>query len=153
MKSKTISEKSYHIDFELVENLIQSEEVNIFMVEKLLENIKSEGAWKSVLPIEYESRWIMDGNHRLNVAYRLGLLFIPVVRLKYNDHRVKVYNWENDKLYCIDNLSREIESKKILPYKTTRHLFEPLLPDVNFNLNTLCDKKVWLDISGSSIPI
>ncbi|PHM66523.1 hypothetical protein Xsto_01135 [Xenorhabdus stockiae] len=148
MKQRIVSGESYHIGFELVKNLVQSEEVDAIMVERLQRKISLEGIWKSIIPIEYKSNWVMDGNHRLNVAYGLGLLFIPVVRLKYSDHRVKVYDWKDNKPYCINNITREIENKKILPYKTTRHFFNPSLPDVNFALDTLCDRKVWSQIKS-----
>lgn len=132
-----IYRKKYFIQLVPISFLRQSEEVNIDAVNLLSENIHSEGTWKTAIPVEKESGWVMDGNHRLRVAHNLGLKYIPVIRLQYGDPRVSVHRWANGSLYPLDQLINEIKQRVLLPFKTTKHLFNPGLPQIKMSLDRL----------------
>jgi len=128
---------AYIIRLEEVACLQQSEEVSQEAVEALSDNIRRGGFWTTVIPAEMASGWIMDGNHRLNAARYLELKYIPVVRLHYDDPRVSVLRWDNDQPYPLEQVNHEARRGALLPFKTTRHRFNPLLPDVNVALDIL----------------
>lgn len=132
--------ENYVVRLEKISSLRQSEEVNNETVSSLSEDILSEGIWTTVIPAEWESGWIMDGNHRLNVARHLGLRYLPVIRLRYDDPRVSVLRWDSGKPYPVSQLRSEIQSSLLLPFKTTKHLFNPLLPDVRVSLDKLRER-------------
>ncbi|GAA3592175.1 hypothetical protein GCM10023078_19790 [Gibbsiella greigii] len=133
----TKSDVNYVIKIEKTSTLRQSEEVSREAVSFLSENILSEGIWKTVIPAEWNTGWVMDGNHRLSVARYLGLTYLPVVRLHYDDPRVRVLRWDNCEPYPMHQLRCEIQSSILLPFKTTKHLFNPLLPDIRMVLDEL----------------
>ncbi|WP_336750066.1 ParB N-terminal domain-containing protein [Pantoea vagans] len=128
---------AYIIRLEEVVSLQQSEEVSQEGVKALTDAIREEGVWTTIIPAEMTSGWVMDGNHRLNAAKYLGLKYVPVVRLSYNDPRVSVLRWDNDQPYPLDQVEREAQRGLMLPYKTTRHRFIPLLPHVSVPLDAL----------------
>ncbi len=134
---ETMSSPAYVILFEEVACLRQSEEVSREAVKTLSDIIMGEGVWTTVIPAEMASSWVMDGNHRLNVARYLGLKYLPVVRLSYEDPRVSVLRWDNDKPYPLDQIDHRVKSGLLLPFKTTRHRFDPLLPVVEIPLDVL----------------
>ncbi len=132
-----ISNKHYNVQLTLVSDLLQSEESCNETVSKLCKKIIDDGTWKTVIPAEWSSGWVMDGNHRLNVAKKLGLKYLPIVRLHYDDPRVNVLCWDNGKKYSMNQLQIDINSGILLPYKTTKHIFTPQLPKVSIPLNAL----------------
>ncbi|EBP0013110.1 transcriptional regulator [Salmonella enterica] len=118
-----------------------SEEVNMEHVEALTEKIALCQKWITPVPIEKNTGIIMDGNHRYRVANKLGLTYIPCILLDYTDARVSVYNWNNGEPFCPLKIRDYILNQgKIFPYKTTRHLFSPALPSVDFQIKQLFDK-------------
>ncbi len=79
----------------------------------------------------------MDGNHRLNSAIHLGLKYISVAWLHYDDQRVivmRLYNGRPYPLYLLDHGAR---CGVLLPFKKAGQRFDTLLPDVNVPLATL----------------
>ncbi len=80
----------------------------------------------------------MDGNHRYQVAKQLKLSLLPCILLSYQDNRVKVNYQNSDQPYDVKNIFEVIlYQNKLLPYKTTKHHFSPLLPTINFKLSLL----------------
>jgi len=115
-----------------------SEEVNMEHVEALTEEIAYYKKWITPVPIEKNTGIIMDGNHRYCVANNLGLTYIPCILLDYTDVRVRVHDWNSGEPFCPLKIRDHIVNQgKIFPYKTTRHLFSPDLPEVNFQLKQL----------------
>ncbi|MBS0969381.1 MULTISPECIES: ParB N-terminal domain-containing protein [Yersiniaceae] len=128
---------NYIVQLEKITCLRQSEEISSEAVKGLSARILCEGIWTTVIPVEWASGWVMDGNHRLNVARHLGLTHLPVVRLRYDDPRVSVLRWDNETPYPTTQISAEIARRVLLPFKTTKHRFSPLLPEVRISLNEL----------------
>ncbi len=118
-----------------------SEEVNMAHVEALTKEIVRCQRWTTPIPIEKETGIIMDGNHRYQVAHHLALTYIPCVLLDYTDTRITVYDWQNGRAFSPLRIREQIlKQGNIFPYKTTRHLFSPSLPAVNFPLEQLVEK-------------
>ncbi|HGM7713352.1 MULTISPECIES: ParB N-terminal domain-containing protein [Serratia] len=115
-----------------------SEEVNMEHVIALTEDIARCQKWITPVPIEKHTGIIMDGNHRYRVANNLGLMYLPCILLDYTDVRVRVHDWNNGEPFCPLKIRDHIVNQgKIFPYKTTRHLFSPVLPAVDFQLKQL----------------
>ncbi|MCA6220779.1 ParB N-terminal domain-containing protein [Photorhabdus antumapuensis] len=133
------SGKEYEVSFEKVSSLRQSEEVDSAAVKYLSDGIVENGIWNTVIPTEYNSGWIMDGNHRYNVAKNLGLKYLPVAKLCYTDTRVSVLNWKSGESFCLKSIGKCIKEGRVLPYKTTKHIFYPALPEISIPLDMLWD--------------
>ena len=65
------------------ESLIPTEDVDPERVIALQAQILRQDIWTVPITIEKDALFVMDGHHRLTVARRLRLAFIPVVPLDY----------------------------------------------------------------------
>jgi hypothetical protein len=69
----------------------------------------------------------MDGNR-----------YLPCVPLYYGDTRVTVSHWKAGVPFPLERIFDCILNKgRLLPYKTTRHRFDPALPRTDFALCVL----------------
>ncbi len=124
----------YEIEIIDLKKIVSSEDTEPNVVYLLTEKICTDNFWYSVIPIEASKNIVMDGNHRIMVAYRLGLKRVPIVRLNYSDESVKVLDWSTNKEFDIHSIFETINKGVIFPYKTTRHIFTPQLPHVKIPL-------------------
>lgn len=107
-------------------------------VDWLTEKIVAEGLWTTALAISTEHNLVMDGQHRLEAALKLGLKHVPCFFFSYNS--IKVYSLRPEiNVNGNDIINNFIQNKPILPYKTAKHvlpslsLSEPLpLKDLKF---------------------
>ena len=88
----------------------------------------------------------MDGHHRLDVAKRLNLKFVPVLLTDYD--RIDVTAWREGEYVTPDSISAMARSGQKFPYKTTRHILRGDLPRRNIPLIEL----MWPQIEHSSPP-
>jgi hypothetical protein len=114
-----------------------SELVDAGTVICLAKKIERERWWTTPISVEKESGIIMDGNHRLKVAMMLGLKYLPCIAISYSDPRVKVLDWVTGEPYDIQKIYRTIDENRLLPYKTTRHIFDPSIPNCKVPLSIL----------------
>jgi hypothetical protein len=114
-----------------------SEEVVLRDVEKLAADILRRHCWTTPIPVERQSGIIMDGNHRWHAARLLQLTHLPCIALDYGDPRVRVVRWEDGSSFALAELRETVARGAVLPYKTTRHMFAPALPEVEFDLAAL----------------
>ncbi|WP_255754297.1 transcriptional regulator [Massilia sp. erpn] len=114
-----------------------SEAVDAEAVELLARRVMAEGMWSTALPVEENTGYIMDGNHRLAVAHRLGLRQLPCIPLSYEDRRISVCHWSTGRPFAASEMERLAEQGVLLPYKTTRHRFAPTLPRLELPLELL----------------
>ena len=130
--------RSYCVALKPVDFFLHSEEVDEEAVHRLAASISQAGTWTTPIPIDRETGIIMDGNHRARAAVLLGLHYLPCVLLSYRDPRVVVTHWHSGEPFCVDSIhSQVLLHKRLLPYKTTRHLFAPALPDTEIQLDML----------------
>lgn len=115
----------------------RSEAVDYENVLLLKQRIAEAGQWLHPIPVESTHGIVMDGNHRVTVAALLGLKMLPCIRLRYDDPRVKVYDWRTGAPFDVDRIMDCVGADRMLPQKSTRHLFSPALPTVNIDLAAL----------------
>jgi ParB-like chromosome segregation protein Spo0J len=106
-------------------------------VSLLADKIRHRGIWTHPIPVCDIRALVMDGNHRLAAATRLGLRRVPVIRLSYVSTQVKVWNRLDGAQFDLARLDQIISERTVLPYKTTRHEFAPPLPLVEVMLQSL----------------
>jgi len=114
-----------------------SEEVDEQSVLQLAERIRSEAMWIAPIVIEKATGVVMDGNHRLRAGRMLGLTHLPCIQLEYGDPRVSVQHWHTGSPFQIEAIFHAINQDRVLPYKSTRHSFDPPLPTTCIPLETL----------------
>ena len=62
---------------------------------------------------------------------------MPCILLRYGDPRIRVRDWNTGEPFDIARIFRTIACGKMFPYKTTRHFFDPRLPDTPIPLAQL----------------
>jgi len=67
----------------------------------------------------------------------LGLRYLPCVPLDYVDLRVTVLDWKTHEPFSVERIYRSVMNNQVLPYKTTKHLFAPMLPGTEIPLEVL----------------
>ena len=104
-------------------------------VDWLVEKIKSEGFWTRPLSLDEEFDLVLDGQHRMEAAKILGLLWVPAVRFQYSEVEV----WSLRPKYSLtyeDVIARALLGD-IYPYKTVKHRFAQPPPDVALALKEM----------------
>lgn len=114
-----------------------SEEVDPADVERLAAHIAQAGLWTTPIPIERSTGIIMDGNHRWHAARLLRLTLMPCIPLDYGDPRVRIQRWGDGSDFPVTDIHATLSSGRVLPYKSTRHLFAPPLPELRYALDSL----------------
>ena len=104
-----------------VNQLIHIEGYSQKRVDWLLEKVIREKEWTVPLKIEIEHSLVMDGQHRMEVAKKLGLKNVPVVRLSYEE--VEVWSLRDNHLVDSQSIISRSLSGDIYPYKTAKHSF------------------------------
>ena len=104
-------------------------------VEWLKKKILSEKIWKVPLALDDQHGFVLDGQHRMEVAKALNLKKVPVVEFSYSKVLVRSlrpkYNFEWQ-----DVVQRALQGN-IYPYKTVKHDFIVPLPRVSYRLDEL----------------
>ena len=96
-----------------------------------------ERAWIAPIPIDKGTGIVMDGNHRVRAGRLLGLTHLPCIHLDYADPRVTVRDWNTGHSFEVDKIFRAIDENRILPFKSTKHSFDPPLPQTRIPLDSL----------------
>ncbi len=136
---RAVVARGYVVAVRPIEFFRPSEEVDVDHVRQLAEQVRSSGHWLAPLPVEAASGLVMDGNHRLQVARLLGLRRLPCIPLRYDDQRLCVQCWKTGRPFSLDELQAIVTVSAVLPYKTTRHAFDPPLPETEIPLSLLGD--------------
>jgi hypothetical protein len=142
--------RRYECTLEDMSFLRPSEEVVRADVERLAEEIRRAACWTRPIPVERDSGIIMDGNHRWHAARLLRLARVPCFLIDYADPRVRVVHWADGAAFPVARVHATIASGRVLPYKTTRHFFEPGLPGSTWPLATLQRTAVGASTSAAS---
>ena len=128
------------VELWLISGLRPSEGVCDISVAELTDRIRNEGVWTHPVPVCEQTGLVMDGNHRLKAAERLGLQWVPVIPLSYFGGRVVVRDRKDGGLFDLSRLLPVVHTGTLLPYKTTEHEFEPALPVISIRLNSLLNR-------------
>jgi hypothetical protein len=103
-----------------------------------LEQIAMKKHWTHPLLVHKDTKIIMDGHHRYQIARKLGLKHIPCVLTSYTNPYLKVY-FHRDNSILDDQLIIEAgQSGKLFDKKSTRHeLAFNCIPQTNIPLTFL----------------
>lgn len=124
------------VSFVDVKSLVRIEDYDRKRALKLKNIIISDNAWTVPIIVEKKHHLILDGHHRFEVAKALGFSRIPAILVDYNDIDV----WSLRKEIFVDQetvIKHAYEENKIYPYKTVKHKYNFLIPEVNYNLGDL----------------
>lgn len=129
---------AYDIEIRPLSFLRASEEIDERAAVALAGSIASEGVWRAPIPVEKRTGIVMDGNHRRHAAGLLDLTHVPCILLDYDDPKVSVSDWRTGAPYDVARIFREVmRAQRLLPYKSTRHVFAPELPCSSIALSML----------------
>ena len=81
------------------------------------------GIWERPICIEKNYRLILDGQHRYNVAVKLGLKYIPCDLFDYSDKKLLVWSLRKDCIVTKKLVISKALNGDIYPYKTAKHKF------------------------------
>ncbi len=105
-----------------IDKLKEHEEINPALLEKLKEEIASDGALKLAIAVDRNTWVVIDGHHRIQALKLLGCKKIPVVFIDYASPDVVVQSWRLGENVTKDDVIQAALSGKKMPPKTTRHL-------------------------------
>ncbi len=93
-------------------------------LEELVAEIKHDGyIWDPVL-VDKNTMIILDGHHRCAAAKQLGLTRVPVRFVDYAGDEVQVTSWRKGDQVTKQAVIDAGLSGKLLPIKTSRHLYD-----------------------------
>jgi hypothetical protein len=106
----------------------------------LAKKIQTEGVWTKPVVLDREHHLVMDGQHRMEVARRLGLAVVPALIYDYTE--VEVWSLRPGH-YSVS--AEEITARAlcgdIYPYKTAKHRFPcGELPTLSIPVEELHDR-------------
>lgn len=118
-----------------VAGLKHIEEHDESRVKELAEKIMRENQWTQPIIVEKKNHMVLDGQHRLEVAKALGFTKIPAILVDYNSVRV----WTLRREYPVSQkkVFAKVKSGKVYPYKTVKHKFSFVLPEIAVALEKL----------------
>lgn len=101
----------------------------------LAEKIAAEGVWTAPLVTDRTDLLVMDGQHRMEAARRLGLRRVPAVRLDYES--TPVFSLRPECEVSVAEIRRRAASGDIYPYKTAKHVLPSGMPSCRIPLSEL----------------
>ena len=129
------------VDIHIVErsSLRGHEEVIPSNLETRISKLQNKGFYKPII-VDSETLVILDGHHKWTAAGVLDLNWVPVVKVNYlSDPSVTVDVWPGCGKELI-NKEEVIEmglSEDVFPPKTSRHIFEFEVPQIQVPLKSL----------------
>jgi L-serine kinase (ADP) len=106
-------------------------------VARLIELITANGSWKVPIAVEHSTLAIMDGHHRFNAAKLMGLSRVPCMLMNYQTSGVSLKSWRDEYSITVEDIFYMIKKNKKYPLKTTRHLFDPSITEIDIPLSLL----------------
>lgn len=103
-----------------VNKLLHIEDYGRKKVLNLEEKILKDNKWTNPLKISKEFL-VMDGQHRMEVAKKLGLKVVPCLIFDYDE--VKVWSLRKNQVVTSELIIKKSLSGDIYPYKTAKHAF------------------------------
>jgi hypothetical protein len=104
------------------------EEIDANQVERVVKSMRESGRFFPPLLVDFESKVILDGHHRLEACKRLGCKRIPCYCVDYlRDDGILLESWRPDVRLTKPDVIQMGLSDRVYPQKTTRHIYK--LPD------------------------
>jgi hypothetical protein len=107
-----------------IDKLKHHEMVDPNHLEKLREEIKSDGILKVAIVVDEERNIILDGHHRVVALKELGCAKIPAVLVDYNSPNIEVQSWRNPEKVTKEDVIKAGISQEKLPPKTSKHMIK-----------------------------
>lgn len=104
-------------------------------VEWLKSKILKEGVWNQPIKISREHHLVLDGQHRFEVAMKLGLARVPCQVFDYRD--VEIWSLRDDCVVTHDLVIERSLKGDIYPYKTVKHRFRDPIQVCSYPIETL----------------
>ncbi len=101
----------------------------------LQQKIVQEGVWTRPLIVEKKRHLVLDGQHRLECAQALGLAVVPCLPVDYDE--VAVWSLRKEYRVSATAVRRKVQRGEIYPYKTVKHKFKFLVPELHIPLSEL----------------
>jgi hypothetical protein len=120
-----------------ISTIYETEEHDACFAFKLAESILIMKKWTVPIAVEYSNFFIMDGHHRFNAAKNLGLKRLPCILMDYKRSGIKLHSWRSDMNISTDQIFSMARQGKKYPFKTTRHIFQPPIGEINVPLELL----------------
>jgi hypothetical protein len=134
---RSAQESSLEVLLVDLDRVLPTEEVDPVFVETLVAGMKAAGVWTHPLLVESGSYAVLDGHHRLAAARSLGLCSVPAVCVGYADPKVHLESWRPGLRFTPEEVLERARSGRLLPYKSTRHVTDFVLPQVRVPLAAL----------------
>ena len=118
-----------------VANLKHIEEYDSKRVDELSKKIKKENCWTQPVIVDKKHYLVLDGQHRMEVAKKLGFAKIPAILVDYDSVRV----WTLRREYPVSQTKvwTKVKNGEVYPYKTVKHKFSFVLPEISIGLDEL----------------
>ena len=104
-----------------VERLRHIEGFSKRRVEWLMGKMLKEGVWTKPVAVDDAHDLVLDGQHRMEAAKRLGLKWVPAIRYVYAD--VEVWSLRPQHEFDWKQVTERALADKPYPYKTVKHRF------------------------------
>jgi hypothetical protein len=119
-----------------VERLRHIEGFSRKRVDWLVAKILAEGVWTRPVALDDEHDLVLDGQHRMETAKRLGLRWVPAVRYDYA--RIELWSLRPAHRFDWRVVTERALAEKPYPYKTVKHRFpDGGLPEIAIPLDDL----------------
>lgn len=103
-----------------------------------LEHIVKEKYWTRPLLVHKDTKIIMDGHHRYQIAKNLDLKYVPCVLTSYTNPYLKVYSYKDNSIIDNQLIIEAGQSGKLFDKKSTRHELQVnCIPQINIPLKVL----------------
>jgi hypothetical protein len=103
----------------------------------LEKRIRAEGVWTRPIVVDRAHHLVMDGQHRMEVARRLGLAVVPALVFDYRDVEVWSLRPGHYTVSAVEITRRALRGD-IYPYKTAKHRFPcGKLPELSIPVESL----------------
>jgi len=115
------------------------EAVSSKRVRELVERIRKDGCLKNPVVADQETLVVLDGHHRVAALKRLGVKKAPVSLVDYKNGEVRVYLRQKEILMKLikEAVIQKGLSGEVFPAKTTRHLIQSRVRNINYRLKKL----------------
>ena len=131
---------STHLELVRIEDLIEHEEVDEHHLEELSRLIIADGVLKRPLAVDYRTRVVLDGVHRLNFLKRYRRENVPVYFMDFLSDEILVFSADHRTLMLKDDVLEAALSGKKFPPRTTWHMIR--MPNGDLEHISVIEKEV-----------
>lgn len=113
---------STRLELVKIQDLIEHEEIDEHHLEEISRLIATDGVLKRPLAVDYRTRVVLDGVHRLNFLKRCGGENVPVYFLDFLSDQIVVFSADHRTLMHKNDVIEAALSGKKFPPRTTWHM-------------------------------